>query len=326
MWLMEQSSFKKDIKDGEYKATQLDLTAWSENKTYTPDNSPLKQFNTKSIKANAVSKNRSLNRKLRTEKQIVDLVAREFTRNPHLIKHLPNNPYGDNITDALNRIQSSIYASTGKQVNLIKAYTVSERTLGLLHQLLAMTAKGIIVPTSKLYNTKGFSAARGSSTQRIYLISTKQSTSNQFRKIGKMSGLYNSKPAITHFRIEAINELKAYLPDPKKHFTHNEPEINIVADDTENLFDELAFNYGTETWGRNDTNTNTTMANTNRESDYALTEEEAFVSSLANMTDKVLAQNVWDGFITKDELRAALKRQPARLVKVSKELQKLSTL
>lgn len=215
-------------------------------------------------------------------------------------------------------------------MNLIKAYTTSERTLGLLHQLLALAAKGVIVPASKLYNTKGFSASRGSASQRIYLLSTSQATSNQFRKIGKMSGLYNSKPAITHFREEAINALKAYLPNPKKR-------ISLRADDAENLFDELALNYGTETWGRNDTNTNETMSgdcdnhiqdDLNQESDeQAPTKAHRdYVKSLSYMSDQALAQNVWDGFISKQDLRAALKGKPKRLAKVSSELQRLSRI
>lgn len=330
MWIMEQSSFKNDIGDGKHTPKQLDLNAWSNNKIYTANDSVLQHTPTKqsnSVKANSISK-RNFNRKIRTEKQIVDMVARELTRNPHLIKCLPSNPQFSSIQSALNQIQASIFNSTGRQVNLIKAYTVSERTSGLLHQLLAMAAKGVIVPFSKRYNTKGFSASKGSSSQRIYLLSTSQATSGQFRKTGKMSGLFNSKPAITHFRIEAINELKSYLPNPKSRFQSANKDALIISDDEENLFDELQFNYGTETWGHNDTNSNSTMATnkTNHEDDYNISEEQAYLKSLSNMSDEVLAQNAHDGFVSKQDLRAALKDQPRRLVKVSKELQRLSVL
>ncbi len=272
------------------------------------------------ISAHTIHRTRNLTNKLISEQRATDLIVTALYNEPTLVHIIKTQP----ITSALNQIQNSIFQHQGIQTDLISAYIASEKQLHLIHNLLAFVAKGVIQPyTAKSNNlksnktslktnsVKSNNSSRNHSANIIYLISSKEVTQPSYHKISKFSGVYNSKPAITHFRPEAINSLSKFLKTTSNILAQR--NVSGMSSPDQDAYEQLIDDYGAEDWGRNDTNNNVVM------SDQVENEE-----LIENLTDEEIAANLRDGIFSRAFVKAHTPEN--RLKSISRHLRAMTNL
>lgn len=147
----------------------------------------------------------------KTEAKVLKLMAKAVEEFPKIVKYLDLN----NVADFLNRCQSAIKASSNVDVNLMKAFVLSERINGNIYKFLSFLHSGL-VNVGDVDRTFKFTASRGvvMKKNRILLLNAHQRNSSLFMKTGKYSGVFKGKPAITEFNTEALNEVAKHLHLP----------------------------------------------------------------------------------------------------------------
>lgn len=129
------------------------------------------------------------------EKEIVDLVTRSITKNPKLVHAIAKG-----LDRGLIALQHD-FEKQGRVVNLKRAYEQSRKANNLLGKLLACIARGVVTVGNQKVNIPNPPKVK------IQLLTAQEANSTAFKKIGRFSGTYMSRPAISRFRISAVNEL-----------------------------------------------------------------------------------------------------------------------
>lgn len=322
-FLLKDTDFKKQVSwDNKTKKPQ-NLTARYTNHNQSDISvlsfveTPTSNLKSK-ISAHTIHRTRNLTNKLISEQRATDLIVTALYNEPTLVHIIKTQP----ITSALNQIQNSIFQHQGIQTDLISAYIASEKQLHLIHNLLAFVAKGVIQPYTAKSNSsktnkygvqsnKSNNSSRTHSANIIYLISSKEVAQPSYHKISKFSGVYNSKPAITHFRPEAINSLSKFLKTTSNILAQR--NVSGMGSPDQDAYEQLIDDYGAEDWGRNDTNNNVVM------SDQVENEE-----LIENLTDEEIAANLRDGIFSRAFVKAHTPEN--RLKSISRHLRAMSNL
>lgn len=137
------------------------------------------------------------------ERFITDLIVAVARKEPKLTKLCASKP----LIEVLPFIKRKIKAR-GYNVNMARAYKSSQKQGGLIPLLLSALAKGAVV----IGDSKRFTKMTSSALKRdgITLIAYNQIQSPSFKKLGKFAGMYLGRPAITKFRLEALEEVRRY--------------------------------------------------------------------------------------------------------------------
>lgn len=169
-----------------------------------------------------VTKVQAKTRKAKLQKvndtQACDLLLQAIYKDPVVARNLDSG----SLADTLNRVQDIIFKTLGKKVSIHSAYLKSEQNGHLLRDLIILLAKGIIIPHN---NNAHRSALKGRAfvhkakikafsqkqSDRIYFITAKETVSEGFERLGRFSGIYEARPAITRFCAESINALDSAM-------------------------------------------------------------------------------------------------------------------
>lgn len=325
-FLLKDTDFKKQVSWDNKTKNPQNLTARYTNHNQSDISvlsfveTPTSNLKSK-ISAHTIHRTRNLTNKLISEQRATDLIVTALYNEPTLVHIIKTQP----ITSALNQIQNSIFQHQGIQTDLISAYIASEKQLHLIHNLLAFVAKGVIQPYTaksiksnnsnktslKSNGIKSNNSSRNHSANIIYLISSKEVTQPSYHKISKFSGVYNSKPAITHFRPEAINSLSKFLKTTSNILSKR--NVSGMSSPDQDAYEQLIDDYGAEDWGRNDTNNNVVMG------DQVENEE-----LIENLTDEEIAANLRDGIFSRAFVKAHTPEN--RLKSISRHLRTMSNL
>lgn len=246
----------------------FDMTNWGSPKTSVSAFQPRKQAGVQSKQIVKVYAN--------NEKQIVDLVTKALTRNPKLVHSIAKG-----LDKGLIALQHD-FEKRGQVVNLKRAYEQSKKANNLLGRLLAFVAKGIITVGNQKINIPNKPKAK------IQLLTAQEAESTAFKRIGRFSGTYMSRPAISRFRISAVNELSQVLGTGKIKAMSAISSICRVDD-----------------YYNNDLAKSTTY-------------------NVSGLSDEEIADVVESGAYTKDEVKAML--HPHRIKRVNQILQKRAML
>ena len=228
------------------------------------------------------------NKKLKAEKKkiyttnsknkILFMTQEALHKNQHIIAECSHR----DANKLLAKLQTIIKTQQSYNVDMIQAYKNDKR----LGQLFALVGRGVI---SLGRTADRFTASTGNVTNKhkILLLSSRQATDGKFNRIGRYSGIYLGKPAITQFSIKAINELDKYIP------------MKVEGD---TLAKKLIKAYSVKKMILADKND--------------LTKETSGV--ISDLTDEEIADGVSDGTITKEQCKEQL--EASRIHNINKLL------
>lgn len=138
-----------------------------------------------------------------SENQAVDLCARVIASDPEFfLKKLKLGLNG--VIPEMDRVSREKFKINADFKSLYKRSKGGKK---LLKSFIDMVGSGVVY----LYGTKGITASKTSNKHQIMLISKRDLDRGDWREVSKDSGLFNGKPAITSFRVGAINSLEGHI-------------------------------------------------------------------------------------------------------------------